>query len=121
MWTKLPNWTNFIAIVAWSRQHVVSLFENMEIVYENIARGTTDPGIASITWIFPATKLANSVVRKIQVKYFKIDFSGTWIGCITSKEAAAFEAASQNKEEFSGNDTSRHPKVFKLGPKLGYQ
>ena len=37
------------------------------------------------------------------------------------KEAAALEAASQTKEEFSGNDTSRHPKVFKLGPKLGYQ
>ena len=37
------------------------------------------------------------------------------------KEAAAFEAPSQTKEEFSGNDTSRHPKVFKLGPKLGYQ
>ena len=37
------------------------------------------------------------------------------------KEAAAFEAPGQTKEEFSGNDTSRHPKVFKLGPKLGYQ
>ena len=37
------------------------------------------------------------------------------------KEAAASEAAGQTKEEFSGNDTSRHPKVFKLGPKLGYQ
>ena len=36
----------------------------------NIARGTTDPGIASITWfISPATKQANSVVRKIQVKH----------------------------------------------------
>ena len=54
--------------------------------YTNIARGTTDPGIASITWIiFSATKLVNSVARKIQVKYFKIDFSGAWIGCITSK------------------------------------
>ena len=40
---------------------------------------------------------------------------------LTNKEAAAFEAPSQTKEEFSGNDTSRHPKVFKLGPKLGYQ
>ena len=37
------------------------------------------------------------------------------------KEAAASEAAGQTKEEFSGNDTSRHPKVLKLGPKLGYQ
>ena len=50
---------------------------------------------------------------------FKINFSGiSWIGL---KEAAAFEAPGQTKEEFSGNDTSRHPKVFKLGPKLGYQ
>ena len=33
----------------------------------NIARGTTDPGIASITWIIsPDTKQANSVERKIQ-------------------------------------------------------
>ena len=38
----------------------------------NIARGTTDPGIASITWIiFPATNLGNSVARKIQVKYLE--------------------------------------------------
>ena len=37
------------------------------------------------------------------------------------KEDAAFEAPSQTKEEFSGNDTSRYPKLFKLGPKLGYQ
>ena len=36
----------------------------------NIARGTTDPGIASITWIIsPATKQANSLERKIQVKH----------------------------------------------------
>ena len=47
-------------------------------IQKNIARGTTDPGIASLTWIiFPATKLANSVAWKIQVKYFRIDFSGT--------------------------------------------
>jgi len=40
------------------------------IELENIARGTTDPGIASITWfISPATKQANSVERKIQVKH----------------------------------------------------
>ena len=37
------------------------------------------------------------------------------------KEAAASEAAGQTKEEFSGNDTSRHPKVLKVGPKLGCQ
>ena len=41
---------------------------------KNIARGKTDPDIASITLIiFPVTKLANSEARKIQVKYFKID------------------------------------------------
>ena len=35
----------------------------------NIARGTTDPDIASITWIISqATKQTNSVERKIQVK-----------------------------------------------------
>ena len=34
---------------------------------KNIARGTSDPGIASITWLIsPATKQANSVERKIQ-------------------------------------------------------
>ena len=33
----------------------------------NIARGTTDPGIASITWIIsPTSKQANSEERKIQ-------------------------------------------------------
>ena len=33
----------------------------------NIVRGTTDPGIASLTWIkSPAEKQANSVERKIQ-------------------------------------------------------
>jgi hypothetical protein len=32
-----------------------------------------------------------------------------------AKEAAAFEARSQTKEEFSGNDISRHPKVLKVG------
>ena len=37
---------------------------------ENIARGTTDPGIASITWIIsPATKQANSLEKRIQVKH----------------------------------------------------
>ena len=40
---------------------------------------------------------------------------------IYSKEAAASEAAGQTKEEFSGNDASRHPKVLKVGPKLGCQ
>ena len=40
------------------------------IPFKNIARGTTDPGIASITWIIsPATKQANSLERKIQVKH----------------------------------------------------
>ena len=39
----------------------------MHLSYKNIARGTTDPGIASITWLIsPATKQANSVERKIQ-------------------------------------------------------
>ena len=37
---------------------------------QNIARGTTDPGIASITWIIsPSTKQTNSIERKIQVKH----------------------------------------------------
>ena len=40
---------------------------------------------------------------------------------MSAKEAAASEAAGQTKEEFSGNDTSRHPKVLKVGPKLGCQ
>ena len=39
----------------------------------NIARGTTDPGIASITCIIsPATKQANSVERKIQHYWFQL-------------------------------------------------
>ena len=37
------------------------------------------------------------------------------------KEAGAFEAPSQTKEELCANDTSRHPKVFKLGPEHGCQ
>ncbi len=37
---------------------------------KNIARGTTDPGIASLTWIIsPATNQANSVESKILVKF----------------------------------------------------
>ena len=40
---------------------------------------------------------------------------------LVAKVAAAFEAPSQTKEELCANDTSRHPKVFKLGPELGYQ
>merc|ERR1712112_562216 len=32
------------------------------------------------------------------------------------KGSGAFEAPCQTKEEFSANDTSRHPKVFKLRP-----
>ena len=59
----------------------------------------------------------NFTTRKLHLNWLQIWSSDG----NTSKEAAAFEAPSQTKEEFSGNDTSRHPKVFKLGPKLGYQ
>ena len=38
-----------------------------------------------------------------------------------SKGAGAFEAGSQTKEEFSAVDTSRHPKLFKIGPNHGCQ
>ena len=37
------------------------------------------------------------------------------------KEAGAFEAPGQTKEELCANDTSRHPKVFKLGTEHGCQ
>ena len=37
------------------------------------------------------------------------------------KEAGAFEAPRQTKEELCANDSSRHPKVFKLGPEHGCQ
>ena len=37
------------------------------------------------------------------------------------KEAGAFEAPRQSKEELCANDTSRHPKVFKLGQEHGCQ
>ena len=37
------------------------------------------------------------------------------------KEAGAFEAPGQTKEELCANDTSRHPKVFKLGAEHGCQ
>ena len=40
---------------------------------------------------------------------------------LRQKEAAASEAAGQTKEEFSGNDTSRHPKVLKVGLNHGCQ
>ena len=79
-WKMCPN--IFFSSQSWQSLEP----QTNKALWENIARGTTDPGIASITWIiFPAAKLANSVARKIQVKYFKIDFNGTWIGCITSK------------------------------------
>ena len=39
--------------------------------------------------------------------------------CIGSKGAGASEAPGQTKEEFSANDTSRHPKLFKIGPQYG--
>ena len=43
---------------------------NQKMHIWNIARGTTDPGIASMTWIISsATKQANSLGRKIQVKH----------------------------------------------------
>ena len=35
------------------------------------------------------------------------------------KGAGASEAPSQTKEEFSINDTSRHPKLLKIGPQYG--
>ena len=37
------------------------------------------------------------------------------------KEAGAFEAPGQTKEELWANGTSRHPKVFKLGAEHGCQ
>ena len=37
------------------------------------------------------------------------------------KGAGAFEAGGQTKEEFSINDISRHPKLFKIGPNHGCQ
>ena len=36
-----------------------------------------------------------------------------------SKGAGASEAPGQTKEEFSANDTSRDPKVLKIGPQHG--
>jgi hypothetical protein len=49
---------------------VMSPDDQILIRFANIARGTTDPGIASITWIIsPATKQANSLESKIQVKH----------------------------------------------------
>ena len=40
---------------------------------------------------------------------------------IGSKGAGAFEVGGQTKEEFSINDTSRHPKLFKIGQNHGCQ
>ena len=37
------------------------------------------------------------------------------------KGAGASEAPGQTKEEFSINDTSRDPKVLKIGPQHGWQ
>ena len=48
----------------------------------------------------------------------------TWVPppfCRAPKEAGAFEAPGQTKEELCANDTSRHPKVFKLGAEHGCQ
>ena len=38
---------------------------------------------------------------------------------VLQKGAGASEAPSQTKEEFSINDTSRHPKLLKIGPQYG--
>ena len=38
---------------------------------------------------------------------------------INNKGAGASEAPGQTKEEFSINDTSRDPKVLKIGPQHG--
>ena len=64
--------------------------------------------------------LALVTTRKLHLNWLQI-WSPDGNTCIGSKEAAASEAAGQTKEEFSGNDTSRHPKVLKVGPKLGCQ
>ena len=64
--------------------------------FKNIATGETSHVISSLTIMTFITRLLLSL----------------------DKEAAAFEAPGQTKED---NDTSRHPKVFKVGPKLGYQ
>ena len=37
------------------------------------------------------------------------------------KGAGTSDTPSQTKEELSGNDTSRHPKVLKIGPNHGCQ
>ena len=39
----------------------------------------------------------------------------------TPKGAGTSDTPSQTKEELSGNDTSRHPKVLKIGPNHGCQ
>ena len=44
-----------------------------------------------------------------------------FVESLKSKEAGAFEAPGQTKEELCANDTSRHPKVFKLGAEHGCQ
>ena len=38
---------------------------------------------------------------------------------VPAKGAGASEAPGQTKEEFSANDTSRDPKVLKIGPQHG--
>ena len=54
-WSQIGFWQGFLTPTALYRHTL------------NIARGTTDPGIASISWIISsATKQANSVERKIQ-------------------------------------------------------
>ena len=58
------------------------------------------------------------------VSIFFSDFfaSQPWTHVQTKlKGAGAFEAGSQTKEEFSINDTSRHPKLFKIRPNHGCQ
>ena len=69
---KTVGTLSMIALFIWqvSSYFILTCIITKGTPSENIARGTTDPGIASITWIIsPATKQANSLERKIQVKH----------------------------------------------------
>ena len=84
----------------------------------NIARGTTDPGIASITWLIsPATKQANSVERKIPHYWFQFWPPGG-TNSISSKGAGLFQRAGQTMNQAGGRGTSRYLIGIKNWPEL---
>ena len=73
----------------------------------------------SVSMTDPITMVDDGHTADHGYDYDLIVIGGGSGGMAAAKEAAAFEAPGQTKEEFSINDTSRDPKVLKIGPQHG--